>query len=338
MTDSRIPASAWTRRGLLLSAPIAAIGIGAGSAGAAPDSTVRVGILPYGTARWELDVVRRHAFDTAEGIVVEPVELASDQASDTAILGGGVDVVVSDWLWVSRQRSAGADLTTIPYSATVGALMVAPQAGIVGLDALRGRRLGVAGGPLDKSWLLLQALARTRHDLDLAAGATVLYGAAPLLTEKLRQGELDAVLDYWQFAARLEADGFMRLMGVEEIIAALGIPTRVPQLVYTFSERWAEEQPALARGFARASARAKTTLRDDDGEWNALRPLMGDPDDAAFALLRRRFREGIVLAWGDEEQAAAEALYGILAAAGGEALVGTSTALSPGTFWAPRGD
>ncbi|MFO1068480.1 MAG: ABC transporter substrate-binding protein [Geminicoccaceae bacterium] len=327
-----------TRRAWLLGAGAIAIGAASHAAAAVTAGSVRVGVLPYGSARWEIDVIRRHGFDIAEGVAAEPVELASDQASDTAILGGSLDIVVSDWLWVSRQRAAGADLTTIPYSAAVGALMVAAASDIADIGGLRGRKLGVAGGPLDKSWLLLQALAGSRHGTDLTKDASVSYGAAPLLTEKLRQGELDAVLDYWQFAARLEAEGYRRLIGVEDIIAALGVPTRVPQLVYTFSERWANERPALALGFARASARAKAVMRDDDDEWDRLRPLMGNPDDRAFELMRRRFREGIVPAWGPAEQAAAETLYGILASAGGEALVGSSTRLSPGTFWASRGD
>ena len=40
----------------------------------------------------------------------------------------------------------------------VGGVMVRPDSGVYTLADLRGKRLGVAGGPLDKSWLLLRGL------------------------------------------------------------------------------------------------------------------------------------------------------------------------------------
>ena len=56
--------------------------------------------------------------------------------------------------------------------------MVPAQSAIRELTDLKGKKLAVAGGPLDKSWLLLQALAR-RAGMDLRKQATVVYGAPP---------------------------------------------------------------------------------------------------------------------------------------------------------------
>lgn len=326
------------RRRVLAGTAAAAVLLAARTGRARDDDRISVGVLRYGTVRWELDVIRRHALDRSEGFILEPIELASDQASDTAILGGSVDFVVSDWLWVSRQNNSGAGLTTFPYSATVGALMAAPAAAIASVADLRGRRLGVAGGALDKGWLLLRALAEAQHGVDLEREADIVFGAAPLLTEKLRQGELDAVLDYWQYATRLEAEGFRRVVGVEDIVAALGVPGRVPQLVYVFAEGWVRQRPKLVGAFARASRRAKTIMRESDAEWTALRPLMGDIDDEVFALMRRRFREGIVDRWGPSELSAAQQLHALLVRLGGDALVGPAAQLAAGTFWTDGGD
>ena len=46
---------------------------------------------------------------------------------------------------------------------------------------------------------MLQAYARQKEGLDLAAEVEPVYGAPPLLTEKLKSGELDAVLELLAF-------------------------------------------------------------------------------------------------------------------------------------------
>ena len=72
---------------------------------------------------------------------------------------------------------------------------------IRGLADLAGRSIGVAGGPIDKSWLLLRAAA-LRKGLDLAKTARPSYGAPPLIAEKFAQGETDVALEFWNFCAR----------------------------------------------------------------------------------------------------------------------------------------
>jgi len=73
--------------------------------------------------------------------------------------------------------------------------------GIKTLADLKGKKIGVAGGPLDKSWLLLQGMAKQEHDFDLKTENEIAFGAPPLLAEKTRQGELDAMLNFWHYNA-----------------------------------------------------------------------------------------------------------------------------------------
>ena len=116
------------------------------------------------------------------------------------------------WALINRARLdpagdfvASADFTFAPFTTALGAIMVPPKSPIKTLGDLKGKRLGVAGGPLDKSWLLLVAYALRTANLDLRTETTQEFGAPPLLNERAKQGELDAVLDFWPYAARLEA-------------------------------------------------------------------------------------------------------------------------------------
>jgi hypothetical protein len=77
----------------------------ASGAGADQANRVRVGALKFGTVNWELDVVRSHGLATREGVDLQVVPLASKGATNVAVQGGAVDLIVSDWIWVSRQRA-----------------------------------------------------------------------------------------------------------------------------------------------------------------------------------------------------------------------------------------
>lgn len=314
--------------GLLL---LALAGWGAGRA--ADLGTVRVGTLKFGSVNWQLDVVKRHGLDAREGFSLDVQPFGGTDAADVALMGGGVDTIVEDWLWVSRQRTDGAMLTFIPYSTNVGAVMVRADAGIGAVADLKGREIGVAGGPLDKSWILLRAYLKGKAGFDPARDAQPVYGAPPLLAEKLADGELPATLTFWNYAARLEATGAGRLLEIRAVQEALGVPAATPQVGYVFHEEWAREHPDLLAAFARATRAADAILRDDDAEWRKLRPLTRAESDAVQDSYMRHYREGIISRWGPPEQAAAADLYAALARLGGPEVVGKGAVLAPGTFW-----
>src|SRR6188472_372115 len=149
--------------------------------------TVRVAVQKNGTFAWELAVIRAHGLDQKADLAVGILELASPEAGKIALRAGSADIIVSDWLWVSRERGLGARLTFYPYSSALGAVMVPAASPIRTLADLRGRKLAVAGGPIDKNWLLLQAWSR-QDGINLKSESTIVYGAPPLLTAKTLSG------------------------------------------------------------------------------------------------------------------------------------------------------
>ncbi|HWF97711.1 MAG TPA: ABC transporter substrate-binding protein [Steroidobacteraceae bacterium] len=307
------------------------LAVAAGPAAARADPTLRIAVLKFGTVSWVMDVIEHHDLDEANAIRIDEVQLASTQATLVALQAGRVDCVVSDWLWVSRQRAAGADWTFFPFSTALGALVAARGAPIHGLADLRDRRLGVAGSPLDKSWLIVQALAQERH-IDLARDARLSFGAPPLLNQELLAGRLDAVLTYWNFAAPLESRGLPAVLSVSDALRQLGFKTAIPLVGYVVSERWARAHPHALAAFVSATREADSILATSDAEWKWLGARTGARDPAQLAALRDAFRAGIPAHWGNEEQREANALYGLFVRVGGRALVGSSPTLQPGTF------
>ncbi|MGD1877189.1 MAG: ABC transporter substrate-binding protein, partial [Kiloniellaceae bacterium] len=243
------------------------------------------------------------------------------------------DMIVSDWLWVSRQRTQGTPYTFVPFSSSLGALMVPPESGIHSLADLKGKKIGVAGGPLDKSWLLLRGLAQREYGFDVASENEPVFGAPPLLDKKAEQGEIGDVLNYWHYSARLEAKGFRRVIGANDAAMALGAKGPVSAIGYVFDQDWAARNTETVRSFIAASRDAKELLRNSDAEWEVLREMTGAKDDATLAALRTRFREGIPTRPLSEEMADTATVYAFLAELGGDKLVGPAETMAPGTFW-----
>jgi NitT/TauT family transport system substrate-binding protein len=294
---------------------------------------LKAGILKFGTVEWLLDTIKRNKLDAREGYDLNSLALASNNALQVALLGGEADVIVTDWFWVLRQRAAGDDFQFAPYSTSVGAVMVPAGSPIKSVADLKAKKIGVAGGPLDKSWLLLRARSMKTAAGDLGQTGRPVYGAPPLLNQQAIWGEVDAILTYWHFAAQLEAGGFKRLISVSELMKEVGLKSEIPLIGFVFSAKLAKTKPDLVAGFIRSARAAQEILLKSDAEWDRLRPLMRPANDAEFMALRNRYREGIAFAWGPDQQAEAAKLFGILASVGGEELTGKNVAFDPQMFW-----
>jgi NitT/TauT family transport system substrate-binding protein len=295
---------------------------------------LRIAAQKTGTFAWELAIAAERGLDKGAGLDIEVTEVASPEAAKIALMGGSADIILSDWLWVARQRDLGGHLVFFPYSTALGALMVRADAPIQNLADLKGKKLAVAGGPLDKSWLLLQAFAK-RSGLNLGREASPVYGAPSLLYQKTLRGEVDATLTYWNFCVALETRGYRRLLAMQEVERRLGAKGPVAMVGYVFSEEFAKNHaPALTR-FLAAAAKAKEILAHSGPDWDKIGQQIGITDKAELALYQQTYIDGIPRRPVAQEAADAKELYRILAKTEGSDLAGTATELDDRTFYQP---
>lgn len=311
----------------------AVAGVGPLSAATAP---VRIATLKFGTVNWLLDTILAEGLDARESAPFERVELASTQALTVALQAGNVDFAVSDWPWAMRRRIDGEPYHFAPYSAALGAVMVAKDSPIASIEDLRGKKLGVAGGPLDKSWLLLRANAHKTLGVDIATLLEPVFGAPPLLSEQLRLGRVDAVLTFWNFAARLDAEGYRRLVDMADIMKQLGLAPPPPLVGFVWSETLQEKSGPQVEGFFRAITAANGILKTSDAAWDRLKPSMQIKSDAEFGRLRDYFRAGVPGPWNEAQLTSSNKLYDILADLGGSDFVGPNPRFDPSLFWSPK--
>jgi NitT/TauT family transport system substrate-binding protein len=296
---------------------------------------IRIAAQKTGTLAWELEIIKAHGLDRRADLDIQVVELASPEAGKVALRSGSADLIVSDWLWVARERALGDKLVFYPYSSQIGAIMVPADSAIAGVADLKGRRLAVAGGPLDKSWLMLQAGAR-RDGIDLKTQATVVYGAPPLLSQKALQHEHDATLTFWNFCAELESKGLKRGIDMEAVEKRLGASGPVAMLGYVFDASFAAKNKATVARFLGVAAEAKDILARSPEEWQRLSARIGVTDNVGLDIYRKRYSEGIPHRPIADDERDAIGLYHVLAEAGGAELVGPARDLDKGTFYDPE--
>ncbi|MEZ5899096.1 MAG: transporter substrate-binding domain-containing protein [Hyphomicrobiaceae bacterium] len=318
------------RHVLLMGAGAAAFALA--PAGSRAASMVRLTSVKYGTVSWLIETIRQYDLDKKNGLDLQVVEVANNQAGPVALLAGEADVIVTDWTWALRLRSKGNDLKFSPYSSALGSLLVPKDSPIKTLADLEGKRVGVAGTSIDKSWVLLRAYGMKLLGKDLEKICQPVYGAPPLVTEEFRNGRLDACLNFWTYAARLTTEGAKQLLTVDDIIKALDVSPIPPLVGFVWSEQEVQANGVSIEPLLAAVADANQLLATSDEAWERIKPLVKPFSDAEFVALREYFRSGVPGPWTQAETASAGKLTQLLIELGDAELVGDGTRFDPNLF------
>ena len=300
----------------------------------AQDLVLSLGIQESGTAQWEVETIKALGLDKKHGLDLQLRPVADSKAGQIALQSGAVDVILSDFVWVSIQRNQGNMVTLVSHSLAVGGVMVDPASGIDSVDDLKGKTIAIGGGPVDKSWIVLQAYYASKTGGRLVDEVKAEYGAPPLVNELLAKGEADASLNFWQWNARAKAAGKVELLSVKQMLADMGVADQAPLLGWAFMDTTAEAKTDALKAFLDASFEAKQVLLTDDAHWETLKGVMNAADDESlFKQLRDDYRAGIVTAYDPNNIGAAQASFELMAKYGGAELVGDVPTLAEGTFW-----
>ena len=278
--------------------------------------------------------MRAAGLDAYHNIKIEVRDVADSRAGQVALQAGEVDVILSDFVWVSSQRNQGADFALVPHSLAVGGLMAPADGPVKSVADLEGKTLAVAGGPVDKSYIFLQAYFNSKTGKMLPDVITAEFGAPPLVNEMLAGGQAQAALNFWHFNARAKLAGAVEIISVKDMLADMGVSKQPPLLGWTFSEKMARKKKDEIQRFLDASFATKEKLLTDDAIWDQIRPEMrGAEDEALFTALRDAYRAGIVTSYGPADVQAATEAYALIAKYGGAEAIGNKPDLAPGTFW-----
>ena len=208
-----------------------------------PDAKeITIALQEAGTAAWEIAAMQAAGLDKLHHIKVNVRGVADSKAGQVALQAEEVDAMLSDFVWVSSQRNQGADFTFVPHSLVVGGLMVDPAGPVKTVADLEGKTLAVAGGPVDKSFIILQAYFNAKTGKALPDLITAEFGAPPLVNELLTGGQAQAALNFWHFNVRAKLAGMQEVVAVKDMLADLGVSRQPPLLGCVFSEKVARNK------------------------------------------------------------------------------------------------
>ena len=294
---------------------------------------ITIGLLKFGSVNWEMDIIEKNELDKKNNINIKKKFFSNKNAAAIALQGKAVDIIVTDWIWVSRQRAENKNYVFYPHSMSVGGILVKHDSEIINIEDLRNKKLGIAGSSIDKSWLLFRAYYNKKNNIDPKQYLRPVYAAPPLLNELILRNEIDAVLNYWHYNSRLKAKGFREIISVDDILNNLGIKTKIPAYGWVFSEKFANNKKELINNFLNASAEAKKIMLTSDSEWERIFPLTKAEDRTTLINLRDAYRNGIPLSFNNNEIEETKKIFKILAKYGGRDLVGKKNEISEGTFF-----
>lgn len=300
-------------------------------------NVVRLSSVKGGSVSWLIETIRAEKLDQKHGFEMKIIEVATNSAAPVALLAGEADVIVSDWTWAMRQRSKGLDLKFSSYSSALGAVMVPKDSPVKSLGDLVGKKIGVAGTGVDKSWILMRAYSNKVLGKDISKNADVIFGAAPLITEEFKSGRLDACLNFWTYAARLAGSGSRQLLSMAEVITALDFAPAPPLVGYIWSEKGVAGGAVPVDKFLAASDEANAVLAKSDEAWERLKPLVKPSSDEEMAAIKAYFRSGITGPWTPEATASADKMTKLLIELGDSELVGDGTKFDPALFYTKAG-
>jgi len=312
------------------------------SAQTSNDSTlpkVRVGVLVSGSVHWQVETLKKNGFDKQNGINVNVVPLGSVNALLVALQGDAVDFIVSDWVWVAKQRNKGRHFMFYPFSTVLGGVVAPTSKNFVNVGDLLAKKVGVAGGPEGKSWLLLTAYAKKKFNIDLEKRSTIKFVAPPLVNALLDSQKLDAGLNYWHFNAVLDKSRYKELLSGQDILSAFGVVDKVPMLGWVFQEKWAKQNSNIVDKFLAAINLAGQQLKNSDEAWAAIEYLLKTEQKKYSLVLRDEFRTGIVQEFGQLDVENMAAIFTVLEKSRvNDNVSKSSTPLPQDIFWRVKGD
>ena len=294
---------------------------------------LKIAVLKFGSVNWELDVLKHHELDKKFNLSLKTIQMTNKDAAAIAFLSDSVDIFVTDWIWVSKQRYLGNKVTFLPYSTAAGALIIKNSNQITDIKDLKNKKVGIAGGSIDKSWLFFRAFFKKKYGEEANIFFKISFAAPPLINGLLKTGDLDAGINYWNYIARLESQGFKSIINIEDILPVLGIKGDLPLIGYVFREELLVKDYDLVKRFLNATNQSRKILEESDKEWNRIMKLTGAKNKDMLITIRNGFRKGIPKSNIEILNENIIKAYDVLKDIGGKQLVGEGEHLAKGTIW-----
>lgn len=251
-----------------------------------------------GTQLFPVRIMQTKGIAAKHGIDMDLMVVASPQGSYTAMQTGEIQIGFTGWIVIASLREKGFKLTNV-YSmiSYTNEVMVKVDSPLKSIADLKGRRVGLFGGPNSATSWLYRMIVEKFYGFDPMKESKIHFGAPPLLMGMIDRGDLDAVLVLDPFISQMLESGNYRSIGNLGDIWREKMNQSPMLVAVTVDETWAKANPDVVKRFVAAFREALIFLKDNPEAWKELAKGMGLKTDRGVKILYERTAKALITRW-----------------------------------------
>src|SRR5215510_2774770 len=255
-------------------------------------------------------VMEGHGFLDQVGLKADKVKSLSPANLHLMVAERKVDIGFGGFTTMATARSEGKDIIVIyGVFSPVNMVFVRKDSPIKTLSDLRGKKLGIFGGPSSTTFAFLAVIARNWYGIDLFHDAQLVTAPAPALAELLGKGDIDAALLGTVESIQTFAEDRYRVLADLSAEYKAHQGGRAPaHVTVATNEEFAKTHGDIVRDYLKAYKNALQYVRVHPEVWDEYAASIKIDDPAERALLRQKMEPNLVESW-DSEQIALQNDY-----------------------------
>ena len=257
-------------------------------AGPAQRTRIRLPVLE-GTQMFIYKVMQDQKLAEKYNLNVELRPVASPVALNTALISKEADFAVAGWLTVALYRTQGEGLRIVyPFGMPDTNVIVKKGSPIKNLGDLKGKAIGIYGGPAAATTGLFRAICVRFFGFDPVKDSKVNFGAAPLMGAMLDKGDVDAILMLNPQLTKMLLTGQYADLGNLGVIWKQKTGAVVMNTALTTNDDFAKKNPAAVKAFVKAMSESIDYASSHPEIWPALARSVGIDTPEGADMLRKQ--------------------------------------------------
>src|SRR5437867_267508 len=276
---------------------------------AASSRTFKLGLIP-GAQEFVDFVMEGHGILEQFGLKADKVKSLSPANLHLMLAERKVDIGFGGFTTMATARSEGKDIIVIGgVFSPVNMVFVAKNSSIRSLTDLKGKKLGVFGGPGSTTFAFLAVLAKNWYGIDLFHDAELVTAPGPALVELLGKGDLDAALLGTTESIQMFAQQRYRVSVDLSAEYKAHQGGRAPaHVTVATNEEFAKSRPDVVRDYLKAYKTTLEYIRAHREVWDEFAKSIHMDNPEQRALLEEKMGPNLVENW-DADQIAVQMDY-----------------------------
>jgi ABC-type nitrate/sulfonate/bicarbonate transport system substrate-binding protein len=285
------------RRSVAIASVICLAGCGASSEFVPSDRELRLGVIPGAQDFVTYVMESRGLFDEYD-VHPEKVQMLSPANLHLMIAEKKVDVGFAGFTTMAIARARGKDVITFyGVFSPVNVVVVPLESNLETIADLKGKKLGIFGGPSSTTFTFLAVIAKRWYGLDLRKSAELVTAPGPALAGLLDRGDIDAALMGTTESLKFEAKGTYRVL-LDLSSEYRRRHGRSPaHVTLATNEAFASSHGPLLKDFLRAYRDAVAYATSNPEIWEEYGERIEMTEPSEIHLLRRKMTENLVSDW-----------------------------------------